>query len=179
VLLKVGDNISTDEIMPAGERVLPFRSNIPRMADFVFDQIDESYTERALDVRDAGGHLVIGGDNYGQGSSREHAAIAPRHLGLRAVITKSFARIHWQNLVNFGIVPLEFADPADYDRIERDDVLALEDLRERLGDESRTLTVENTTKGETYELRHNLSRRQVDVILAGGLIPVFKETLSG
>jgi aconitate hydratase len=179
VLLKVGDNISTDEIMPAGERVLPFRSNIPRMADFAFAQLDESYTERALDVREAGGHVVVGGENYGQGSSREHAAIAPRYLGLRAVIAKYFARIHWQNLVNFGIVPLEFADPADYDRVGQGDVIVLDGLRDGLCEDARAITAENTSKGDSYELRHNLSPRQVDVILAGGLIPVFKSRLSG
>jgi aconitate hydratase len=177
VLLKVGDNVSTDEIMPAGQRVLPFRSNIPKMAEFVFDPIDESFPERALDVRDAGGHLVVGGENYGQGSSREHAAIAPRFLGLRAVIAKSFARIHWQNLVNFGIVPLEFSDPADYDRVDQDDVIVLDGLHDGLADERRSLVAENTTKGERYELAHHLSPRQVDVVLAGGLIPVFKRRL--
>jgi aconitate hydratase len=174
VLLKVGDNVSTDEIMPAGQRVLPFRSNIPKMAEFVFDAVDESFPQRALEVRDAGGHVVVGGENYGQGSSREHAAIAPRFLGLRAVIAKNFARIHWQNLVNFGILPLEFVDPADYDRVDQDDVLVLDELRERLGDTSRSLSAQNTTKDERYELRHHLSPRQIEVILAGGLIPSFK-----
>ena len=174
VLLKVGDNISTDEIMPAGERVLPYRSNIPKMAEFVFDAVDESFPDRALDVRDAGGHIVVGGENYGQGSSREHAAIAPRFLGLRAVIAKNFSRIHWQNLVNFGILPLEFADPADYDRIEQGDVLVLDELRERLADAGRSLGAQNTTKDERYDLRHHLSPRQVEVILAGGLIPIFR-----
>ncbi len=177
VLLKVGDNISTDEIMPAGQRVLPFRSNIPKMAEFVFDAVDESFPKRALEVRDAGGHVVLGGENYGQGSSREHAAIAPRFLGLRAVIAKNFARIHWQNLVNFGILPLEFAFPADYDRVDQGDVLVLDDLHSTLKDSSRMLSVENTTKGERYDLTHHLSPRQVDVIMAGGLIPVFKKAL--
>jgi len=177
VLLKVGDNVSTDEIMPAGQRVLPFRSNIPKMAEFVFDAVDESFPERALEVRDAGGHLIVGGENYGQGSSREHAAIATRFLGLRAVIAKNFARIHWQNLVNFGILPLEFADPADYDRIEQDDVVVLDDVREVLGDDSRPMEAENTTKGERYQLTHHLSPRQVDVLLAGGLIPIIKDQL--
>ena len=176
VLLKVGDNVSTDEIMPAGERVLPYRSNIPKMAEFVFDAVDESFPERALEVRDAGGHLIVGGENYGQGSSREHAAIAPRFLGLRAVIAKNFARIHWQNLVNFGILPLEFSDPADYDGVEQDDVLVLDGIHEALEDDSRSVTVENTTKGERYELCHHLSPRQIEVILAGGLIPFFKSS---
>jgi aconitate hydratase len=179
VLLKVGDNVSTDEIMPAGSRVLPFRSNIPKMAEFAFDVIDESYPARATEVRDAGGHLVVGGENYGQGSSREHAAIAPHYLGLRAVIAKNFARIHWQNLVNFGVLPLEFEDAGDYDRVEQDDVLVLNDLGSSLDDADRKLEVENTTKSERYELTHHLSRRQVEVIRAGGLIPVFKTRLKG
>jgi aconitate hydratase len=177
ILLKVGDNVSTDEIMPAGQRVLPFRSNIPKMAEFVFDAVDESFPERALEVRDAGGHIVVGGENYGQGSSREHAAIAPRFLGLRAVIAKNFARIHWQNLVNFGILPLEFADPSDYDRVDQDDVLLLDGLHDGLKDDSHQVVGENTTKGERYELSHRLSPRQVDAILAGGLIPVFRAEL--
>src|SRR5206468_8248980 len=117
---------------PAGTRVLPFRSNIPKMAEFAFDVVDETYPRRASDVRDAGGHFVVGGENYGQGSSREHAAIAPRYLGLRAVVAKNFARIHWQNLVNFGIVPLEFVGEGDYDRVAQGDVLVLDDLREVL-----------------------------------------------
>ena len=178
VLLKVGDNVSTDEIMPAGQRVLPFRSNIPKMAEFVFDAVDESFPKRALDVRDAGGHVVVGGENYGQGSSREHAAIAPRFLGLRAVIAKNFARIHWQNLVNFGILPLEFVDPADYDRVEQGNILVLDRIRDALHGGSRLVTVDNTTKGERYELTHHLSPRQIEVILAGGLIPIFKSRLS-
>src|SRR5690606_9130028 len=118
----LGDNVSTDEIMPAGARVLPFRSNIPKIADFSFDMIDTTYHDRALEVRETGGHAVIGGGNYGQGSSREHAALAPRYLGLRLVIARGFARIHWQNLVNFGIVPLEFTRDEDYAAIEQGDV---------------------------------------------------------
>ncbi|RBM11642.1 aconitate hydratase [Prauserella sp. PE36] len=168
VLLKVGDNVSTDEISPAGARALPFRSNVPKLAEFTFTQIDETYPERA---RRTDGHVVVGGDNYGQGSSREHAAITPRHLGLKAVIAKSFARIHWQNLANFGILALEFRDPADYDRVEQGDTLVLADLREQLpgGPE---LSVRNETKGENYALRHRLSERQVEAVLAGGRIPL-------
>ncbi|PXY32914.1 aconitate hydratase [Prauserella coralliicola] len=168
VLLKVGDNVSTDEISPAGARALPFRSNVPKLAEFTFTQIDETYPERA---RRTDGHVVVGGDNYGQGSSREHAAITPRHLGLKAVIAKSFARIHWQNLANFGILALEFRDPADYDRVEQGDTLVLADLREQLpgGPE---LSVRNATKGENYALRHRLSERQVEAVLAGGRIPL-------
>ncbi len=177
VLLKVADNVSTDEIMPAGQRVLPFRSNIPKISEFVFSQVDETYVERAREL-DPPDHAVIGGDNYGQGSSREHAVIAPRYLGLRVVIVKSYARIHWQNLANFGVLGLEFADPADYDRIERDDVLRLSGLHSALR-KSREVEAANATKNESYTLCHRLSPRQLDMLLAGGLIPVFRDRLRG
>ncbi|WP_024874506.1 aconitate hydratase [Saccharomonospora piscinae] len=170
VLLKVGDNLSTDEISPAGARALPYRSNVPELARFTFDQVDPTYPDRAAECSGTG-HVVVGGDNYGQGSSREHAAITPRYLGLRAVVAKSFARIHWQNLANFGILALEFTDPADYDRIEQGDVLALDALRDRLG-RDRDLTVRNATRHENYRLCHRLSARQVEAVLAGGRIPL-------
>ncbi|TRW45904.1 aconitate hydratase [Georgenia yuyongxinii] len=171
VLLKVGDDISTDAISPAGARALPFRSNIPRMAEFVFDQLDPSYHERAR--AHEGPHVIVGGDNYGQGSSREHAAIAPRYLGLRVVIAKSFARIHWQNLANFGILALEFADPADYDRIEPGDVLTVEDLPEWLA-RTHEFDVRNVTRDRTFLVRHHLSPRQVEMVVAGGLIATLR-----
>ncbi|MGD8828048.1 MAG: aconitate hydratase [Gammaproteobacteria bacterium] len=173
VLLKVGDDISTDEIMPAGSRVLPFRSNIPEISRFVFSQIDESYPERALEHKE-GGSFVVGGDNYGQGSSREHAALAPRYLGLRAVIAKGFSRIHWQNLCNFGILPLRFADPDDYDRIDQGDELVLKGLRDALG-QSSEVTLENTSKKESYKVVHDLSPRQVDMVLKGSLLTLVRE----
>lgn len=169
VLLKVGDNISTDEISPAGARALPFRSNIPKLAMFSFTQIDETYPERAQSAPDTG-HIIVGGENYGQGSSREHAAIAPRYLGLRAVIAKSFARIHWQNLANFGVLALEFADPADYDGVAQDDVLKLTGLRAALAGNT-PITVTNTTQNANFAVRHRLSPRQIQHVLAGGLIP--------
>src|SRR5699024_3356568 len=129
VVLAVGDNISTDEILPAGAKVLPYRSNIPILAEFAFGQIDDTYPSRAAKAAENyAGHAVIGGENYGQGSSREHAAIAPRYLGLRVVIAASFARIHWQNLANFGILPLEFVDPDDASAISQDRVLELTDI---------------------------------------------------
>ena len=177
VLLKVGDNISTDAIMPAGQKVLPYRSNIPKISEFVYYQVDETYVERAK-ANEATGHIIVGGENYGQGSSREHAAIAPRYLGLRVVVAKSYARIHWQNLANFGILGLEFDDAADHDRIERDDVLAFRDLRAALESGGGTVEVANTTKDETYTLRHRLSPRQVEMITAGGLIAVFRDRLT-
>ena len=168
VLLKVGDNISTDEISPAGARALPFRSNIPKLAMFSFTQIDESYPERAQQAEGTG-HIVVGGENYGQGSSREHAAIAPRYLGLRAVIAKSFARIHWQNLANYGVLALEFENPGDYDTIDQGDTLRIQHLRDALANKN-TLQVDNLTKKSTFTVRHRLSPRQVQDVLAGGLI---------
>jgi predicted aconitate hydratase len=168
VLLKVGDNISTDEISPAGARALPFRSNIPKLAMFSFTQIDESYPERAQQAEGTG-HIVVGGENYGQGSSREHAAIAPRYLGLRAVIAKSFARIHWQNLANYGVLALEFENPGEYDTIDQGDTLRIQQLRDALANKD-TLQVDNLTKKSTFTVRHRLSPRQVQDVLAGGLI---------
>ncbi|MBN3457911.1 aconitate hydratase [Mycobacterium sp. DSM 3803] len=168
VLLKVGDNISTDEISPAGARALPFRSNIPKLAMFSFTQVDETYPERAKSAQS--GHIIVGGENYGQGSSREHAAIAPRYLGLQVVIAKSFARIHWQNLANFGVLALEFDDSADYDGVAQDDVLVFTNLRQALAD-GDPITVANTTQDTTFTVRHRLSERQIQHVLAGGLIP--------
>jgi aconitate hydratase len=171
VLLKVGDDISTDEIMPAGARVLPYRSNIPAMADYAFDVVDESYPDRA---RATEHHFVVGGDNYGQGSSREHAAIVPRYLGLRAVLAKSFARIHYQNLVNFAVLPLTFTDPEDYDRIEQGDVLSISEPAEQLRRGNR-VEVLNESRGETYSLQHRLSARQVEIVTRGSLISVIRD----
>jgi aconitate hydratase len=173
VLLKVGDNVSTDEISPAGARALPFRSNIPKLAMFSFTQIDDSYPQRAQQAEGTG-HIIVGGENYGQGSSREHAAIAPRHLGLRVVIAKSFARIHWQNLANFGVLALEFGDADDYDSIEQDDTLRIAGVRDVLADKD-TLQVDNVTKDKSFTVRHRLSPRQVKDVLAGGLIPRLAE----
>ena len=170
VALVVGDDISTDEILPAGARVLPYRSNITKLAEFTFEQVDETYPARAAAIRDTSGHIVVAGANYGQGSSREHAAITPRFLGLHAVLAVSFARIHWQNLANFGVLALEFADPADHDRIEQGDVLTLAGIREALvaGTEIR---VRNETRNNVFAVRNSLSTRQVDMLLVGGLIP--------
>ena len=174
VALVVGDDISTDEILPAGAKVLPFRSNIPLLARFTFDQVDETYAARTDETRDSSGHIIIAGANYGQGSSREHAAITPRFLGLRAVLAVSFARIHWQNLANFGVLALQFADSTDHGRIERDDVLVLEGIREALA-KGTEITVHNTTRDEHYATVQNFSKRQVDMLLAGGLISWLQE----
>jgi len=175
VLLKVGNDVSTDEIMPPGLRVLPFRSNIPKIAEFSFDRLDPTYAARAKQVL---GHVVVGGSNYGQGSSREHAALGPQYLGLRAVLAKGFARIHAQNLINFGVLPLTFVDPADLDGIQAGDVLRLTDLRHVLA-EGRELVVEKVTRQYKFQVRHTMSPRQVQFLLSGGLISWMKERLSG
>lgn len=174
VLLKVGDDLSTDEIMPAGARALPYRSNIEKLADFAFTQVDPTYPDRA---RAAGTHVILGASNYGQGSSREHAALVPRFLGLRLVIAKSFARIHWQNLANFGILPLEFTDPADYDQLDAGDELRLDDLRAQIASGS-TILLRSTTRATTCQLRHRLTARQIEAILAGGRIAQLRQTLA-
>ena len=166
VLLRMGDNVSTDEISPAGAKALPYRSNIPQLAEFTFTRIDANYPERA---RDTGPHAVVAGDNYGQGSSREHAAITPRHLGLAVVVARSYARIHWQNLANFGILALEFTDPADLDRISDGTVLHLRDLHGLPDTEEITATDDD---GAEFRLRHSLSPGQVEAVLAGGRIPL-------
>jgi aconitate hydratase len=173
VLLKVGDNITTDAIMPAGAEVLPYRSNIPAISQFVFHPIDETYAQRARVYRDQGS-FIVGGENYGQGSSREHAALAPRYLGLKAVIAKSFARIHWQNLINFGILPLTFVNPQDCERIEQGDVLAITDVRGCLQCDQKVEVV-NTTKCESYETEHAMSERQIAAVLAGSLLNLVRQ----
>jgi aconitate hydratase len=166
VLLKVGDNITTDHISPAGARVLPLRSNIPAISQFVFERVDPSFPQRA---KEAGQSIVVGGSNYGQGSSREHAALAPMYLGLKAVIAKSFARIHWNNLINFGIVPLTFANGADYDQVEQGDELEVVGLREALKN-GQPVTVRNRSKDREFKAAHSLTPRQADIVLAGGLL---------
>ncbi len=165
-ILKVGDNITTDHIMPAGAKILPYRSNIPFLSNFCFRQCDEKFSERC---KAAGKGFIIGGANYGQGSSREHAALVPLYLGIKAVIAKSFARIHCANLINAGIMPFTFADGSDYDRIDTDDVLALEGIREKIAD-GKPVTLKNLTKGEEYALNYDYSDRQTAMILAGGLL---------
>jgi aconitate hydratase len=172
VAIKVGDDISTDEILPAGAQALPYRSNIAKLAGFAFTRVDEGYPERA---RRAGQHAIVGGANYGQGSSREHAAIVPRYLGLRLVIAKSYARIHWQNLVNFGVLPLEFTDPGDYQKVHPGDRLTAADLRDTLGRDAE-ITVRNDSTGDCYRTRHRLSPRQVEIVLAGGQIPLLSRS---
>ncbi len=175
VLLKMGENISTDEILRAGADVLPYRSNIPEISKFAFEIVDENFYERALEAQDEhGGHIVVAGENYAQGSSREHAAIAPRYLGQQLVIAKSYARIGWQNLVNFGILPLEFDNEADYDDIDQGDTIKAENIREQL-ESGHEVTLKNVTKGNEYTLKHTMSERQREIMLAGGEINHFKQ----
>ena len=173
VLLKTANDVSTDEIMPPGLRVLPFRSNIPAIAEFSFDRIDPTYATRSKQVP---GHIVVGGSNYGQGSSREHAALGPQYLGLRAVLTKGFARIHAQNLINFGVLPLTFIDPTDYDGIQKGDILRLTDLQQVLT-EGGDVEVQNVMTQNTFKMRHSMTARQVQFLLRGGLINWMKERL--
>jgi len=175
VLLKMGDDISTDEILRAGTEVLPFRSNIPEISKFTLDVVDKNFHSRAKDAKDEhGGHVVVAGENYAQGSSREHAAIAPRYLGQHAVIAKSYARIGWQNLVNFGIPPFEFTNAADYEDIDQGDILKTENIRSSI-ESGVTARLINVTKGHEYEVKHTLSERQREAILDGGIINTFKK----
>lgn len=170
VLLKVGDNISTDEIMPAGARVLPYRSNIPKISEFSFDIIDDTYAKRAKAWRDQGKlHAIIGGENYGQGSSREHAALAPCYLGLQLVVAKSFARIHWENLVNFGVLPLTFANPDDYNRVQQGETIIIDHVLDAIK-QGNELTAKILGKDSEITLRHRLSPRQIEILEVGGLI---------
>ncbi|GKV56210.1 aconitate hydratase [Sporosarcina sp. NCCP-2222] len=169
ILLKMGDNISTDEILAGGARVLPYRSNLPEISKFAFEIIDRTYYARAMASTATGGHAIVGGSNYGQGSSREHAALAPRYLGLRVALARDFARIHWQNLVNFGILPLTFVNPEDYDSLEQGDVLQLTNLREAIQSVNE-FGVSVKGKDKQILVQHTLSERQIEVMLAGGMI---------
>jgi len=166
VLIKVGDNITTDQIMPAGARILPLRSNIPEISKFVFEAIDTEFPTRSLEK---GGGFIIGGENYGQGSSREHAALTPKYLGVKAVIVKSFARIHLANLINFGIVPLTFKDPADYNSIDMGDELDVV-----IGELRSAVRLRNLTKDSEIELTHTLSQLDAEILKTGGKLPWVK-----
>ncbi len=167
VLLKVGDNITTDHIMPAGSKILPLRSNIPAISKYVFESVDAAFSERALKEK---GGFVIGGENYGQGSSREHAALAPMYLGVKAVIAKSFARIHFANLINFGILPLIFENPSDYDKIGQGDELYAPNILKELVEHKPVTFINKTKNNEEYKFKYNLTGRQVKIIKEGGLL---------
>ncbi|WP_163536635.1 aconitate hydratase [Gracilibacillus sp. YIM 98692] len=169
VLLKMGDNISTDEILAGGSRVLPYRSNIQKISTFAFEIVDDNYYENAMKARDDGGHALVAGVNYGQGSSREHAALAPRYLGLKVVLVKDFARIHLQNLINFGILPLRFSDENDYKKIKDGAVLQFENIHEKIK-KHHTFDISVKDSKETISVQHDLTSRHVDIILQGGVI---------
>jgi aconitate hydratase len=175
VAIKVGDKITTDHIMPAGAR-LKYRSNVPAYSKYVFEHVDAAFPERAAKNKEAGKHnVIVAGESYGQGSSREHAALCPMYLGVKAVVAKSFERIHAANLVNFGIVPLTFTNPADYDAIEQDDKLSIADFRKAI-DQGKTVTLKDETKRKSFELTVNLSDRQRAILAAGGLLNYTNES---
>ncbi len=174
MLLKVEDNITTDHIMPAGAKILPLRSNIPAISEHVFEVVDPTFAKRA---KDSGGGFIVGGENYGQGSSREHAALAPMYLGVKWVLAKSFARIHKANLVNFGILPLTFADADDYGKIESGDKIHLENVRSSV-EKDEPLTLINETKGTEIAVEYDLSERQRNTLLDGGLLNHVKKSVS-
>ena len=165
-ILKVGDNITTDHIMPAGAKILPYRSNIPYLSQFCFGVCDKEFPQRC---KEEGGGIVIGGSNYGQGSSREHAALVPLYLGIKAVVAKSYARIHCANLANAGLIPLQFVDEADYDRIDQMDELRLPRIKEELK-QGTQVTLEDVTKGFAVQVEAQLTQRQREMVLAGGLL---------
>ncbi|MEE0953081.1 MAG: aconitase family protein, partial [Ruminococcus sp.] len=169
--LKVGDNITTDHIMPAGAKILPLRSNIPKISEHCFTVCDKEFPSRAKML---GKSIIVGGENYGQGSSREHAALAPLYLGVKAVLVKSFARIHKSNLINAGILPLTFKDAADYDKIKLGDMLALPHVKEEIA-AAQDITVVNQTNGESFKAECELSDRTRAIIIAGGLLDYTKE----
>lgn len=174
VLLKVGDNITTDHIMPAGAKILPLRSNIPAISEYVFHAVDPGFRQRAAEAaRDKTGGMVVGGENYGQGSSREHAALAPRYLGVRVKLVKSFARIHKANLINFGILPLSFVDPADYNTVEQGMEVVIPDIRRRLTEGAETLTL--LIGGRSCTARLEVSGRHREILLAGSLLNLARE----
>jgi aconitate hydratase len=164
VILKVGDNITTDDILPAGAKVLPLRSNIPAISEHLFGRIDAHFVKR---TRQLEGGFLVGGENYGQGSSREHAALAPMYLGVKAIVAKSYARIHRSNLINFGILPLTFKDPDEFLRIQQGDYLRITDLRKGLK-VGGLLTIENETQKRSFEVLHGLGQREIEILLAGG-----------
>ncbi len=172
VLIKVGDDVSTDHIMPAGSEIVAYRSNIPKLAEYVFSRLDPEFSRRA---KARGGGFIVGGENYGQGSSREHAALAPMYLGVRAVLAKSFSRIHHANLINWGLVPMILADPADYDRVNQDDELEIAGVREGILQGARIFTVRNTTRGTTFTVRVDATPRERIYLVAGGRLAQVKQ----
>jgi len=173
-LVKLEDNITTDHIMPSNSKLLPFRSNVPYLADFCLTPSDPEFPARA---KEFGGGFIVGGSNYGQGSSREHAALAPLQLGVKGVIAVSFARIHMANLINNGILPLTFADSADYDKLDMLDDLTIENAREQVADavNGKEIVVKNLTKGTSFNVKLDISDRQKGMLLSGGLLNYTRE----
>ena len=175
VILKVGDNITTDDILPAGAKILPLRSNIPAISKYLFERVDAHFAER---TKQLGGGFVVGGENYGQGSSREHAALAPMYLGIKAILTKSYARIHRSNLINFGVLPLTFEDPDEFSKIQQGDRLRITQLRSALL-EGGLLKIENVTQRRIFNVSHGLNSREREILLAGGLLNYTRERRKG
>ncbi|CAM4179941.1 aconitate hydratase [Lacicoccus alkaliphilus] len=174
VLLKMGDNISTDEILAGGSRVLPYRSNIEMISTFTFEGVDETYNDRAHEVLDEGGHMIVAGHNYGQGSSREHAVLAPRYLGMKVALVKDFARIHLQNLINFGILPLTFVNPEDHELIEHGETIEFRNVHDNIKN-SDTFEVTLKESGKRIPVKHSMTQRHLDIMLAGGIINWVKQ----
>ncbi|MBN4066622.1 aconitate hydratase [Simkania negevensis] len=172
IVIKLGDNITTDEILPAGTRVLPFRSNIPEISKFTFCNIDEDFYTRAKEYQQAD-CIIVGGANYGQGSSREHAAITPRYLGVKVVIVKSFARIHRKNLINFGVIPLLFKSEEDWEQLSQGDILELHDIKHTIRT-SDTVEIHNKSKNSSFHVAHDLSPKELNMLCAGGLVNLIK-----
>ena len=165
ILIQVGDNVSTDAIMPAGAKILPLRSNIPAISEHVFEWIDSEFSKKA---KEKGGGFIVGGVNYGQGSSREHAALAPMYLGVKAVLAKSFARIHKANLINFGILPLEFVNPEDYTNAHPGSTVTIENIVDSLKGQAET--IQATIDGESVPFKLSFTRRLRDILISGGLL---------
>jgi aconitate hydratase len=173
VALKVGDNISTDHILPAGAKILPLRSNLPAISEYTFNAVDKEFASRAKTIKNG---VIIGGENYGQGSSREHAALAPRYLGIKAVLVKSFARIHLANLINFGIIPLTFSNPSDYDGINLNDEIKFENIKCVLENGKPLCAAVN---GKEIKVSYELTKRQKEILFAGGLLNWIKNSSKG
>ena len=174
ILIKVEDNITTDHIMPSNAKLLPYRSNVPYLAEYCLTPCDPDFPKRA---KENNGGFIVGGSNYGQGSSREHTALAPLQLGVKGVIAKSFARIHMANLINSGIIPMTFENEGDYDEIDMGDEIVIENIIDQIKSGSR-LIVKNKTKNKDIPVNVSLSERQVEIILAGGLINYTKSKVN-
>jgi aconitate hydratase len=172
VLIKVGDNVTTDAILPAGAKVLALRSNIPAISEYIFQPLDPHFVNRTKEKK---GGFIVAGENYGQGSSREHAALAPMHLGIKGVLAKSFARIHKANLINFGVLPLEFTNPDDYNSVELGNRIRMNNILEVLSGNNRVVKVKIKSKNVSFAL--HLSRRMREILVAGGLLNYTKERI--